>query len=118
MPMRQSFTAVLERNTTISEDFATEPYEVGWATEARWFVRILGCTGEAARLVLTAQISPDGMHWCDHSVPPLVISRQGDAVAELYSLGLTHFGQWLRLRGECVGEAATFTVIIYLSLKE
>ena len=62
MPLRQSFTAVLERNTTIREDFATEPYEVGWATETRWFVRVLGYTGEAARLLLTAQISPDGRH--------------------------------------------------------
>ena len=118
MPMRQSFTAVLERNTTISEDFATEPYEVGWATEARWFVRVLASTGEAARLVLTAQISPDGMHWCDHGSSPMVITRQGDALPELCSLGLTHFGHWLRLRGECTGEAASFTVIIYLSLKE
>ncbi len=92
---------------------ATEPYEVGWATEARWFGRVLASTGEGARLVLTAQISPDGIRWCDQGSPPLVISGQGDAVPELYSLRLTHFGHWLRLRGKFVEEAASFTVIIY-----
>ena len=43
--MRQSFTAVLERNVTFSEALVSEPYEVAWAREARVFVRALDLTG-------------------------------------------------------------------------
>ena len=63
--MRESFTAVLERNRTLAGEFATEPYEAAWAAEARWFVRTLKRTGSGTRLRVTTQISPDGLHWCD-----------------------------------------------------
>ena len=43
--MRQSMTAVLERDTTFGARFATEPYEVAWASEARWFVQHVGGDG-------------------------------------------------------------------------
>jgi hypothetical protein len=39
--MRQSFTAVVERNVTWQGEFAVEPYEAAWATEAIYFVRVL-----------------------------------------------------------------------------
>ena len=38
--MKQIHTAVLERFGTFSGDFATEPYEAGWAEEAIFFVRM------------------------------------------------------------------------------
>ena len=41
MSMRQSHTAVVERNQLWEGDFATEPYEVGWSHEAIFFVQIL-----------------------------------------------------------------------------
>jgi len=58
--MRNSFTAVIERNTTFTSDFETEPYEAAWAGEARWFIRVLAMGGESARLRVMPQISPDG----------------------------------------------------------
>jgi len=39
--MRQSHTAVIERNVEWTASFTTEPYETAWATEAIFFVRIL-----------------------------------------------------------------------------
>ena len=63
--MQQSLTAVVERNVTFDAAFATEPYEAGWADEARWFVRVLEAAGEGAELLLHPQISPDGLFWCD-----------------------------------------------------
>lgn len=119
MTIRQSFTAVLERNSTFHEDFATEPYEAGWASEARWFVRILSSSGANTELALTPQLSPDGILWCDTDDSPPIIIRPSSADApELYTLSMTHFGQWLRLRGEIFGDQPSITVIIYLSLKE
>ncbi len=57
--VRRSFTAVLERNTRITGAFTTEPYEVGWATEARVFVRALELS-EGAVLTVRPRVSPDG----------------------------------------------------------
>lgn len=118
MTVRQSFTAVLERNSTFQADFTTEPYEAGWASEARWFVRVLHSSGSDIELTLTPQISPDGMIWCDEGSAPMRIRPTQDKPPFLYSLGQTHFGQWLRLRGELSGAEASITVIIYLALKE
>ena len=42
MALRRSYTAVVERNALWQGDFATEPYEAAWASEAIFFVRALG----------------------------------------------------------------------------
>lgn len=110
--MQQSLTAVIERNTVFETDFATEPYEAGWAGEARWFVRVMKTAGENSELVLYPQISPDGLFWCDEGSQPLVVKNPG-----LYSFPLRDFGNWLRLRGAVSGELASFKVIITLTLK-
>ena len=110
--LRRSFTAVLEKNSVFDADFATEPYEAGWATEARWFVNVLEIRG-GARLRMTPQLSPDGLHWCDEGSPPLETDRLG-----LGSLALRNFGSWLRLRGELAGQGGSVRVLIYLALKE
>jgi hypothetical protein len=111
--VRRSFTAVLEKNTTFTSDFATEPYEAGWAAAARWFIRILEMQGEPAVLTVTPQISPDGLFWCDEGSTPLLISKPG-----LYSFALHDFGQWLRLEAQLAGREARVKVLIYLALKE
>lgn len=111
--MRHSFTAVLEQGTTFTRNFATEPYETGWASEARWFVRLLALSGDGATLRVDPEISPDGLFWCDEGSPPLVMEGEG-----LYSFPLRAFGHWLRLRGTLRGEDTTARVLIYLALKE
>ena len=108
--VRRFFTAVIEKNSTFTSPFQTEPYEAGWATEARWFIRVLTLTGA---LEIAPQISPDGLFWCDEGRAPLAIREPG-----LYSFPLRDFGNWLRLRAEFAGAAATAKVMIYLVLKE
>jgi len=112
MTMRPSFTAVVERNVTFTADFETEPYEAAWATEARWFVRVLELEGEGSVLVGHPQISPDGLFWCDEGSEPLHLDGAG-----LASLKLRDFGQWLRLRCELTGPSPRAKILVYLSLK-
>jgi hypothetical protein len=110
--MRTSYTAVLERNRTFTENFYTEPYESGWAAEARWFVRILDI-GEGTRLSFTNQLSPDGLHWCDDDRLPM---QHGSATG-LHTWPVPEFGHWLRLRATVEGANASATLLIYLALK-
>ena len=111
--MRKAFTAVLEKNSEFTEDFATEPYEVAWAGEARWFIRMLDIEGEGAHLRARVQISPDGLFWCDEGEVFPDIWEDG-----LYSIALRDFGGWLRLQCEVGGQAPRVKVLIYLALKE
>jgi hypothetical protein len=115
--MQQSFTAVLERNTRLTGDFATEPYEVAWAREARWFIRLLELRGTRARLEARAQISPDGLHWCDLDGSTVSLDEPG-----MVSWPVREFGGWLRLKGSVTGdngagEGGEAKVLIYLALK-
>jgi hypothetical protein len=110
--MQQSLTAVMERNITFDADFATEPYEAGWANEARWFVHVLAAGGDGPELRITPQISPDGLFWCDEGGPGVAAYGPG-----LYSFPLRDFGGWLRLCGQVRGQGASFRAIIYLVLK-
>lgn len=109
--LRQSQTAVLERNTTLTGEFATEPYEAAWASEARWFVQVLERSTEDAGLMLAAQVSPDGLTWCDHD------GMQRTDGCELTTWAVREFGQWLRLRGEVTPSGAQVKVRIYLAVK-
>ena len=109
--LRRSFTAVLEKNSTFESDFATEPYEAGWAIEARWFVRVLEAS-PGTSLAVTPQISPDGLFWCDEGTSPVSMENAG-----LISIPLRDFGQWLRLDARLSGDAPRVKVLIYLALK-
>ncbi len=110
--LRRSFTAVLEKGSTFGGEFCTEPYETGWAREARWFVRVLRAD-EGVGLHLVPQVSPDGAAWCDEGSGSLRLQGVG-----LVSMPLVNFGSWLRLRGTTTGQAGSVTVLIYLALKE
>lgn len=111
--MRKSFTAVVEQGNTFTENFSTEPYEVAWASEARWFVRVLELDGTDASFQLTPEISPDGLFWCQDETSPLQIAGEG-----LYSVAQRDFGHWLRLNGRVSGSGTRLKLIIYLALKE
>ncbi len=105
--MRRFYSAVVERNIQWSGEVATEPYEAGWATEAIAFVRILEGEGN---FELRAQISPDGMRWCDEGTGLGEVNDDGIAF-----LRITHFGNWVRLAGHVDGET---TVMVTWALKE
>jgi hypothetical protein len=110
MTMRQSQTAVLEKNTTLQGDFATEPFEVAWAREARWFFQIIESTGDPTADVST-QVSPDGLNWVD--LPNGQRTIDGEP---LTSWAVAEFGHWLRIRGR-LPDGTTMKVRIYLALK-
>lgn len=115
--MQQSLAVVLERNTLLTGEFATEPYEVAWAREARWFVRILELRGDRARMEARTQISPDGLRWCDLDESKVSLREPG-----LTSWPVHEFGGWLRLKGVVSGggearDGMGAKVLIYLVLK-
>lgn len=111
MMIRQSYTAVVERNRVFRGEFASEPYECGWASEAIYFVRTLESTGQVDGVKLRVQISPDGMRWCDEGAV-LVLTE-----AEVDACKVVRFGNWLRLAGE-LPKGTRLRVIVTLALKE
>ena len=58
--MQKTYTSVLARRVRIDGDFATLPYEAGWATEAVFFVQT---EGEHPKLEIGVEVSPDGINW-------------------------------------------------------
>jgi hypothetical protein len=115
--MQQSLSVVLERNTVLRGEFATEPYEVAWAREARWFIRALDMSGNLPCLEARTQVSPDGLNWCDLEQDGLRLEQPG-----LVSRPAREFGGWLRLKGAVTGangstDGVSAKVLIYLVLK-
>lgn len=110
--MRQSQTAVLERNVEWNGSFSIEPYETAWATEAIYFVRVLDADGLDAPVLARVQISPDGIHWCDEGTQLEVGTAPGVSFCRV-----NHFGGWLRAVGD-VPQGGRLRVIVYLVLKE
>lgn len=110
--MRRFYSAIVERNVAWTGQVASEPYEAGWASEAIAFVRVLGINGPPGHLGLRAQISPDGMRWCDEGTRFGLITNEG-----LSFIRLQHFGNWLRVAGETTPETS-FTVLVNWALKE
>ncbi|MGI6852362.1 hypothetical protein [Mesorhizobium sp. 1B3] len=118
--MKRCITSVLEQGNVWEANFATEPFEAGWASEARWFIRILDpLPAEQLTLHLTPQISPDGILWCDdvESSPSLRLDLPV-APTELFTLPQRHFGNWLRLKVDLGDAGKPMKFLIYLVLKE
>ncbi len=113
MTLRRSATAVLERNTRWQGDVETEPWEVGWASEAIFFVRLLDRDAAASLggTQFRVQLSPDGIEWIDEGSTLL---HNGES---MMSIRVRHFGGWLRLAASIPPDQC-LQVIVYLSLKE
>ena len=109
--MRQSHTAVIERDVTWTGQFETEPYEAGWAAEAIYFVRFLEKEGDIPRGHARVQLSPDGMHWCDEGT---LMEFRGDG--DVAFVRVNCFGAYLRLVGEFPADTSA-RVVVYLALK-
>ena len=112
--MHNSMTAVLERDGITGPTYTTEPYEVAWAREARWFLRVLDLPSTVERIDCTVQVSPDGLYWCDLDDAGTTVDRAG-----VFTWVTRDFGGWLRLRATVNGESAGTQVptLIYLALK-
>ncbi len=113
MALRRSYTAIVERNVLWQGDFATEPYEAAWASEAIFFVRALDISDGYSYASARVQISADGIHWVDEGTC-FELPRKKD---EVTFCKVTHFGGYLRLRGN-VAESSSITVLVSLTLME
>jgi hypothetical protein len=109
--IRQSYTAIVERNRPFEGALETEPYECGWASEAIFYVRKLDVGGSIAGTALHVQISPDGIHWCDEGTTLTLTEGEVDFCK------VTHFGNWLRLSGT-LPVGTQLKGIVALCLKE
>lgn len=107
--MRRSYSAIVERNVEWEGPFSTEPYEVGWASEAVFFIRSLGQSDAQGQG--RVQITPDGMHWCDEGTTITLPSEQD----EVTFCKVTGFGNWLRIVGDA---ESPVIVLVTLALKE
>ena len=112
MSLRRSYTAIVERNVLWQGEFASEPYESAWASEAIFFVRALDVAGDFAGTA-QVQISADGIHWVDEG-SSFDLPKNKD---EVTFCKVRHFGGFLRITGE-VRSPAELRVLVSLALKE
>ncbi|MBX3030740.1 MAG: hypothetical protein KF809_11305 [Chloroflexi bacterium] len=107
--MRNTHTSVLARRVRIDADFATLPYEAGWASEAIFFTQV---EGDHPELRITTEISPDGIHWIERGEPQVL-----SETSTLSANTLTIFGSWIRLviRGATPERPAR--ILVHLSIK-
>ena len=115
--IRKVFTAPMQVFSPVANgEFALEPYEAGWATEAVAMVYVHEAHGDSPRMDLRAQISVDGVRWIDFGQAFDPITGPGG-----YYLSLDRFGNWLRLAGEVSGGppdgGAAFVADFYWVLK-
>lgn len=107
--MQKTYTSVLSRRIVIDGDYATQPYEAGWAQEALLFVQTEGAHPD---LALAAEISPDGIAWIQRG--PTTILSAGASIAEI---PLTTFGNWLRLTVTGATPADTARILVHVNGK-
>jgi len=107
--MQTTYTSVLARRVRISDDFATLPYEAGWASEAVFFLQ---AEGEHPELELTVEVSPDGISWIRRGTPVVLPAAQ--AIAEL---PVTVFGNWLRLVVTGASAERGARILVHVNLK-
>ncbi len=115
MALRRSYTAVVERNARWQGEFATEPYEAAWASEAIFFVRAFKVlpSAEIERNSAFVQISADGIHWVDEG-SRFDLPRKDH---EVTFCRVKHFGGWLRIRGR-IQPGNGMYALVSLALKE
>ena len=112
MSLRHSYTATVERNVLWQGEFASEPYEAAWASEAIFFLRALDASPSfsgGARV----QISADGIHWADEGTS-VDLPAEKDQVT---FCKVAHFGGFLRLAGT-LAPGKSIKVLVSLALKE
>jgi len=106
--VNKTYNAVVERNVVWAGEYASEPYECGWAREAIFFIRSLkGGSSTTCRV----QISADGIRWCDEG-NCFELPKNTD---ETTLCRVKHFGNWLRIAGDTGKDEVT--VLVTLSMK-
>lgn len=107
--MHTTYTSVLARRVRIGSDFATLPYEAGWATEAVFFTQV---EGDHPELEISTDISPDGINWVRRNNPQTLAADEF-----ITDNNLTVFGSWVRLRITGASEHTPARILVHLNLK-
>jgi hypothetical protein len=103
----------LEVKKDFTEDFQTNPYEAGWASECIFFIMVEGLSGQNPSLTAEVEISHDGVNWAKEGTVSDPITKKG-----LHFIRVKHFGNWLRLNCQVSGEQPNFRLNIQIALKE
>lgn len=111
--MRLFNASHLEVKKDFTEDFQTNPYEAGWASECIFFIMVEGLKGKNSSLIAEVEISHDGVNWASEGTVSEPITKKG-----LHFIRARHFGNWLRLNCRVTGEQPSFRLNIQLALKE
>lgn len=107
--MRNTHTSVLARRVRIDADFATLPYEAGWASEAIFFTQ---AEGDHPDLAIATEVSPDGIHWIQRGETRVLAETSA-----LSESTLTVFGNWIRLVVRGASQERPARILIHLSMK-
>jgi hypothetical protein len=102
-------TSVLARRVRIIADFATLPYEAGWASEVVFFTQV---EGDHPELTIVTEISPDGITWVPRGEPERL--PEGASIA---ASSLTGYGNWIRLVIAGATEDQPARVLVHAVLK-
>jgi len=111
--MRLFNASHLEVKKDFTEDFQTNPYECGWASEGIFFIMVERLSGTHPVLVGEVEISHDGIHWAKEGTVSEPITKEG-----LHFIRVKHFGNWLRLNCKINGEQPRLRLNIQIALKE
>lgn len=107
--MHTIHTSVLARRVRITADFATLPYEAGWASEVVFFTQV---EGDHPELTIVTEISPDGISWLPRGEPER-LPADGTIAAST----LTVFGNWVRLAISGASAEQPARVLVHAVLK-
>ena len=107
--MHTSSTSVLERRVKFSGELTTHQFEVGWASEAVFFVQLKGNT---SNVTLQPYVSPDGLNWVAFGG-----STVHKAGTPLSYVDLARYGSWLRLSLVQDGTPHEVEALVHLTLK-
>lgn len=111
--MRMFNASHLEVKKYFTEDFQTEPYEAGWASEVIFFIMVEEMKGKDVSLTARVQLSHDGVNWCDEGTVSDPVVREG-----LHFIRVRHFGNYLRLACTVGGEEPALKLNIQIACKE
>lgn len=103
----------LEVKKYFTEDFQTNPYEAGWASEVIFFIMVEELSGTNPSLTASVQLSHDGVEWCDEGTVSEPITSEG-----LHFIRVKHFGNYLRLDCKVNGDNPSFKLNIQIACKE
>jgi len=110
--MRHFQASAVERRIEVTDGFESHPMEAGWATEAIFFLIVERVPETGASLSAAVEISADGINWIPEGTRLDDIRTPGH-----YFARVSHFGNWLRLKGIVSEPADPFKLSVHLHLK-